>query len=352
VPGDPSLGELFCQADRPRLAECHSEEPGQTARAAAFCQQALQEAQGSPAAAQVQEFLAAILYEWNDLERAAVQLAQALKASRYIGNRAIQLEVLCALTRLKQTQGDAPAAQENLRELHQLAQEGDSAPARAMAAACHAEIALAQGDLASASHWTQQMTEGIGPAAPGMQYGLMRARLLLAQGKQTQAGEILAGLHEAVSRTGLVSSAIEVRTLQALAATTPAEALHFLEEALEQAQPEGFIRTFVDKGEPMKALLERLKSQGGELKPYILKLLAAFGETDRTSEPQQLVAPMSERELEILRLLANGLSNRAIAERLVISVGTTKSHVHNILEKMGSDSRMQAVAKARDLGLV
>jgi LuxR family maltose regulon positive regulatory protein len=102
----------------------------------------------------------------------------------------------------------------------------------------------------------------------------------------------------------------------------------------------------------MKALLERLKSQGGELKPYILKLLAAFGETARPSEPQRLVEPMSGRELEILRLLADGLSNRAIAERLVISVGTTKSHVHHILDKLGGNSRTQAVAKARELGLV
>jgi LuxR family maltose regulon positive regulatory protein len=320
--------------------------------AAALCQQAMQEAQGSPAAAQVQEFLAAILYEWNDLGEADNQLAQALKASRYIGNRAIQLEVLCALARLKQTQGDPLAAHENLRELHQLAQEGDSAPARALAAACHAEIALAQGNIPSASHWMKQMMKEVDIAALGMQHGLLQARLLLAQDKQAQAGEILAGLHETVSRVGLVSNVIEVRTLQALAATTPAEALHFLEDALEQAQPEGFIRTFVDKGEPMKALLERLKSQGGERKPYILKLLAAFGETDRISKPQQLVVPMSERELEILHLLANGLSNRAIAERLVISVGTTKSHVHNILEKLGSDSRMQAVVKARDLNLL
>ena len=74
---------------------------------------------------------------------------------------------------------------------------------------------------------------------------------------------------------------VEVRALQALAADTPDDALHFLQDALKRAQPEGFIRTFVDKGEPMKALLERLKSQGGELKSYILTILAAFGETGR-----------------------------------------------------------------------
>jgi len=150
----------------------------------------------------------------------------------------------------------------------------------------------------------------------------------------------------------LVSSMIEVRALQAMAATLPDDGLHFLEDALEQAQSEGFIRTFVDKGEPIRVQLERLKSQGGKLKAYILKVLAEFGETDGVSKSQLLVELISERELEILRLLAVGLSNRAIAERLVISVGTTKSHVHHILEKLGCDSRMQAVAKTRELGLI
>jgi len=325
---------------------------GRLHRAAESCRQALQEAGGSPMAAQPQEFLALILYEWNDLEKAADQLAQALQASRYLGNRAIQMEILRALACLKQAQGDPAAALEELGELHQLAQESDSAPGRAMAAACHAAIAMAQGDLASVSHWTQKMTEEIDPAALGLQYDMTQARLLLAQDRHAQAGEILAGLYETVTRAGLVSSMIDVRALQAMAATTAADALHLLEEALQLAQPEGFIRTFVDKGEPMKALLERLKSQGGGLKPYILKLLTAFEKTGRIAKPQLLAEPMSERELEILRLLAIGLSNRAIAERLVISVGTTKSHVHNILEKMGSDSRMQAVAKARELGLL
>ena len=346
---------------------------GRLHRGAEFCRQALQEAQGSPTAAQVQEILAAILYEWNDLEGAADQLGQALKASQYIGNRAIQLEITCALARLKQAQGDPSAAQEALRELHQLAQEGDSAPGRALAATCHAEIALAQGDLGSASLWMGQMTEGVDPAAFGMQYGLTQARLLLAQGRQAQAGKILADLYEKISQAGLVSSMIEVRALQAMAATSPADGLHCLQEALEKAQPEGFIRTFVDKGEPMRLLIAdfRLQSRQGtwhgaeeslvRMRAYTAQLLAAFSKpinalaaqaTIKNLKSEILFEPLSGRELEILRLLAIGLSNRAIAERLVISVGTTKSHVHHILDKLGGDSRTQAVAKARELGLL
>jgi LuxR family maltose regulon positive regulatory protein len=96
-----------------------------------------------------------------------------------------------------------------------------------------------------------------------------------------------------------------------------------------------------------------MKAEGGELKEYVLTLLAAFGgETAQGSRAQPLVEAMSERELEILRLMEKGLSNREIAERLVITVGTTKSHVHHILEKLGTGSRMQATVKAKELGLL
>jgi len=177
--------------------------------------------------------------------------------------------------------------------------------------------------------------------------------LLLALGKRAEAGNLLAGLYESVAKMGFFTSLIEIRSFQALAAASAEQALQFLREALMMAQPEGFIRTFVDRGEPMKLLLERLKAEGGELKDYVLALLSAFGGgSARDSFSPPLVEPMSERELEILQLLANGLSNREIAERLIITVGTAKSHVHHILEKLGTESRMQAAAKARHLGLV
>jgi LuxR family maltose regulon positive regulatory protein len=325
---------------------------GRLRRAAEFCQQALQEAHGSPTAAQVQVFLASILYEWNDLDAASDQLTQAFKASQYIGNLAIQPEIHQIMTHIHQARGDSASALDQLNEFRQLLHNLDSPPARAMVAALHADIALAHGDIPSASHWAQQMTEAVDPAALDVQYGLMQARLSLAQGKQAEAGKMLAGMYDSTAQMGLVSIMIEVRALQALAADTPKDAIHFLQSALKMAQPEGFIRTFVDKGEPMKFLLERLKAEGGELKDYVLTLLSAFGESSGGSKDQPLVEPMSERELEILRLLADGLSNREIAERLVISVGTTKSHVHHILEKLGTDSRMQAAAKARELGLL
>jgi LuxR family maltose regulon positive regulatory protein len=326
---------------------------GRLHRAVEFCQQALYEAHGSPTAAQVQVFLASIFYEWNDLNAAVDQLTQAFKASQQIGNLAIQPEIHQIMTHIHVARGDSTFALEQLSEFRQLARNMDSPPARAMVAALHADVALTQGDIPSASHWTNQMTEGIDPSALGILYGLTKARLSLAQGQRAEASKILAGVYDSVAQMGLVAIMIDVRAWQSLAAETPAEAIRFLQSALKMAQPEHFIRTFVDKGEPMKFLLERMKSEGGEMEDYVLTLLSAFGgEVAGGSKEQLLVEPMSERELEILRLLADGLSNREIAERLVITVGTTKSHVHHILEKMGSDSRMQAVAKARELGLL
>ncbi|NOH04330.1 MAG: hypothetical protein HND47_21320 [Chloroflexi bacterium] len=222
-----------------------------------------------------------------------------------------------------------------------------------MAAALRADVALSQGDIASASHWVGQMTVGIDPSALGMLHGLTQARLFLAEGKRARAAKILADAYASVSLMGLVAVMIEVRAWQALTAATPNDAFRFLREALKMGRSEGFIRTFVDKGEPMKFLLERLKAEGGELKEYVLTLLSAFGgELAQSSRAQPLVEAMSERELEILRLMAEGLSNREIAGKLVITVGTTKSHVHHILEKLGSESRAHAVAKAREIGLV
>lgn len=219
-------------------------------------------------------------------------------------------------------------------------------------AAGHVQIALRQGDLAAAQFWAGQVT---GPADASLLYpclGLAPVRVLLGRHEKAAAADRLAELYETARQKGCGAGLVEVRALQALAAETPAEAIQFLREALQQAQPEGLIRTFVDKGEPMRALLNRLRSEAGELKAYVLTLLSTFDGPAEASRPQPFLEPMSARELEILRLLAEGHSNREIAERLVVGVGTIKSHVHHILDKLGCDSRAQAAAKARGLGLL
>ncbi len=185
------------------------------------------------------------------------------------------------------------------------------------------------------------------------------ARLLIARGEKAAAGAQLRALHEKARELGAQGLVIAIRVCQALAAATPSHALVFLTDALRLGEREGFIRTFVDEGRLLAPLLRQALSQG--ITPeYTRKLLeiidaearrqdAAEGEAAPSTPPS---GDLSERELEILRLVAAGQSNREIAAKLVIAIGTAKTHVHRIFEKLGAKDRLQAVTRARELKLV
>jgi LuxR family maltose regulon positive regulatory protein len=131
------------------------------------------------------------------------------------------------------------------------------------------------------------------------------------------------------------------------------KAFSVLEHALSLAEPERFIRTFVDEGEMMERLLKQALSQG--IAPdYVTMLLAAMRETTAISQAkdQPLIDPLSERELEVLRLIAAGFSNQQIAQQLVIAVSTVKSHINHIYGKLSVKNRTQAVARAQALDLL
>lgn len=326
---------------------------GRLHHAAELCRRVVQMGGQSPTVAPAHIELGALLYEWNDLESAAHHLDIGIEQSRQTGNLLIQSDGLRTLAAVQLACGEPDAALTTLQKADQLADSYQVAPLTCMRnAACHVQLALVQNDLLTAQFWAEQVSESTDTSLLYPCLGLTPIRILLAAQEKTEASERLNELYETAKQKDCGAGMVEVRTLQALAADSPDDALHFLKDALKLAQPEGYLRTFVEKGEPMKALLERLKSQGGELKSYILGILAAFGEVGIAPRAQSLVEPLSERELEILRLLAEGLSNREIAERLVIGVGTTKSHVHHILEKLGGSNRVQVVSKARELGLL
>lgn len=326
---------------------------GRLHRAAELSRQVIQLGGQSPPVAPAHIELGTLLYEWNDLPAAAEHLNIGIQFSQRTGNLPIQSDGYRMLAILQQAMGDPAAAVCAIQTSDQLAASHDVAPYTiAQNAACHVQLALAQGNLAAADYWGEQVTPPADGYALYPRLGLARARLLLAHHQKAAAAEALSEIYETARQAGWGAGLVAVRALQAVAATEPAGAFRFLEEALRQARPEGFARTFLDQGEPMRALLERLSAQGGELKEYILTLLSAFGAAGKVPITQPLVEPMSERELQILRLMADGLSNREIADKLVIGVGTAKSHVHHILAKLGGTSRTQAVAKARELGLL
>jgi len=162
----------------------------------------------------------------------------------------------------------------------------------------------------------------------------------------------LAKIAHAAQETNRLGRLLEVLILQALILQEQAkraEALAVLDEALSLARSEGYVRLFVDEGPAMANLLRQAKSQS--LFPeYATRLISAF--TLPAAPPIPLLDPLSERELEILRLIATGMSNKALAETLFLTVGTVKWHLNNIYSKLDVRSRTHAVARARELGLL
>jgi LuxR family maltose regulon positive regulatory protein len=193
------------------------------------------------------------------------------------------------------------------------------------------------------------------------------ARLLHARGRHHEALRLLDELQEAAQTAERTGGVIEILVLRALAlwATNKKErAVNTLTQALILAEPEGYVRTFADEGAAMAEILSGvLEAQQRERRPdsskrpsvhYLRKLLAAT-ERDATgaaSPVEGLPEPLSERELEVLTLVAAGKSNRRIASELFVSVGTVKTHINNLYRKLDAHSRTQAVARARELNLI
>ncbi|MCC6802094.1 MAG: helix-turn-helix transcriptional regulator, partial [Anaerolineae bacterium] len=188
------------------------------------------------------------------------------------------------------------------------------------------------------------------------------ARLLLAQhqGDRTsrslpEAIGLLERLLQAAEAGGRTKSVIEILVLQALARQLQGDiptALAPLERALTLAEPEGYVRMFMDEGAPMAALLEAA-SKHGIAPNYIRQLLSAFGSADdRTPISQSLIDPLSDRELDVLRLLGTDLDGPDIARQLMVSLNTVRTHTKNIYTKLNVNSRRAAVRRAEELGLL
>jgi LuxR family transcriptional regulator, maltose regulon positive regulatory protein len=239
-----------------------------------------------------------------------------------------------------------------------------------------ARLALAHGEVADAARWVQDRGLGVDdqPSYPREGEYLVLARVLLAEDRPDQALGLLERLHTLAAAQQRTGSLIEIQALQALALAASGDergALAALAQMLILAAPEGYIRVFVDEGAPMASLLGRLTAPdrrerdtpAGDVPPdYLARLLASFQPAAaRTAQLAGragagllpgLVEPLSERELEVLQLLAVGRSNQQIAEELVVVLDTVKKHVSRILDKLGVANRTQAVARARELQLL
>jgi LuxR family maltose regulon positive regulatory protein len=293
--------------------------------------------------------LAHILYEWNELDAAEQQGQLSLQLARQL--ESIDTFALCALflARLKLAHGDAAGAAALIAEADQFARQHNFMHRMPEIAGAQVRQLLHQGDLAAAADLAQKH-----------ELPISQARVHLAQGEASAALAILDPLRQQVEATGLEDERLKVMVLQAVALDAhgeKGEALRLVGEALVLAEPGGFVRTFVDEGLPMAQLLSEVAAQG-VVPDYTGKLLAAFEDATkderRKTEPcaSSLVEPLSQRELEVLQLIAQGLSNREIGERLFLALDTVKGHNRRIYGKLRVRRRTEAVSRARELGLL
>jgi LuxR family maltose regulon positive regulatory protein len=297
--------------------------------------------------------LSALYYEWNDLDRAGHHLQQAVDLSQRGRNDEFLVACWLMAARLRLAQRDGSGVEQALNAAWSLVEgEHIPEPTTARVVALQVQIDLAHNNLASALGWADRLRQDV-DAHPFYRFlGLGRARLLLVQDRRAEASAYLDQLSAQAAQGGWVYGTIAMRVLQSLAAPTLNAGAEYLSEALTMAEPEGLLRTFVDAGVPLIPLLREAARQG-VAPAYVGRILALIGETAPAGpEPTGLVEPVSERELEVLRLVAAGLSNREIAKTLVISLGTVKTHVHHLCGKLGVRNRTEAAARARDLGLV
>ena len=261
-------------------------------------------------------------------------------------------------------EGDPDGALELLGEAERL-YTGDFSPDARPIAAMKARVWIAQGRLAEGWAWAREC--GISATAD-LTYlrefeHVTLVRLLLAQGMHDRAEamlddaiELAQRLVEAADAAGRNGSAIEILVVLALARDArgdQAGATAFLERALTLAEPEGYVRVFIDEGPPMTALLRQVAKERSA-STYVRRLLAATVTTARetASQRQPLIEPLSARELEILRLLDSDLDGPDLARELTVSLNTVRTHTRNIYAKLGVSSRRAAVSRGAELGLL
>lgn len=299
-----------------------------------------------------------LLAEWNDLEAAERHLVTGLELCEQGGLLDLRWSGGLALAQVKQARGDAAGAATVLRQVEALALSTNIPLAHARIAPYWARHYLAAGATTGAVRLVPLLEQlAAAPFAPSFHAHVAAALTALYAGRPAEAAERAQAVLDRVEAMGLSGAMIEPLAVRALAlhALHEAEgALASLTRALAVAEPEGYVRTFVGLGPALIPLLTLVRPRlEARLAGYAGRLLAATGaHIDTDTEGSSLVEPLSEREREVLSLVADGASNEAIAQHLYISLHTAKKHVANILGKLGVSNRTEAVAKAREYRLL
>ena len=295
--------------------------------------------------------LAHIFYEWNDLDTSRKHGEQSLQLARQY-DRVIDRFIVCEvfLSRLKIAAGDLDGAAALLAQADQTARQKNFVYRLPEIAAAQVPILLHQGKVEAAAQ-----------LASAYELPVSRARVHLAQGNASSALSLLEPLRQQMEAKRWPDELLKVIVLQAIALRADGkrdESLQVLGEALALAEPGGFIRIFLDEGTSMEGLLSEVSTQG-IMPDYVSKLLSAFEaekqrgkDSSQHSTTQPLIEPLSQRELEVLHLIAQGLSNDEIGKQLYLALDTVKGHNRRIYDKLQVQRRTEAVARARELGLL
>jgi LuxR family maltose regulon positive regulatory protein len=318
--------------------------------------------------------MAEVLYERDELpaaERHATQRVALCQQLAYTQPLATGLGILA---RIRHAEGDPASALEAIGQAQRIPLSPQVVALHNPVPVWRARLLLASGEVTEAARWADgrgiRVTDQ--PSYPRESEYLVLARVLLAQQKPAQALDLVERLRTNAEAQERIGSVVEVRALQALAFAAGgdhAAGLSALAEAIAIAAPERYLRVFVDEGAPMARLISRLataRREGRDVSPavvprtYLEQLARAFQpgpaphavRMTRATAGNDLVEPLTDRELQVLRLLAAGKSNQQIADELVVVVDTVKKHVGHILDKLEATNRTQAAARARALGLL
>jgi len=288
--------------------------------------------------------LARVLYEWNDLAGAEVHGRQSIDLARqydHVIDRFITCEVF--LSRVLLARGDLAGAAALISQVHETTRQRTFLHRIPEVVAAKVLVLLRQDNPAAAAALAE---------AHRLPHSLARVRL--AQGDPAAALAALEPLRQQAEARGWQDERLKVLVLMAVAHQAlgaQARAAQALDGALALAAPGGFIRIFVDEGPSMAQLLAGAAARG-RMPDYVVQLLVCAADVPPASPAQPLIEPLSPRELQVLRLIAQGLSNQEIGARLSLALDTVKGHNRRIFEKLQVQRRTEAVARARDLGML
>jgi len=316
--------------------------------------------------------------EWNDFDTAEHYFNRGIELVKKWGEIAA-MHGYIGLAKINQIRGDFQTSQKLFQEARGIAERFDAMDLDDLTVAYYqARSWIAHGDIEQAEQWA--ISRNLDPKSdidniikkidqsltllPEFEITTL-ARLYIARKEPEDALTILQALEPILEQKGWIAFTIENLMLQAIALHELDEdnqAISLFRRSLSLAEAGGFIRLFVDEGEPVKAMLVNLLHERAALKEidpqysvsksYLNKLFAAFETDSQVRRKSGLLESLTDREIEVLHLIAAGLSNQEIANKLFISLNTVRTHTKNINNKLNTHSRTQAVAKARELGVI